>query len=161
MQNFTPCLWFDSLAEEAVDFYVTVFRNSEITGLTRYTEAGAKASGKPVGTVMTVAFQLDGNEFLALNGGPEFKFTPAVSFIVNCETQEEINRLWEALSEGGAPMDCGWIQDKYGVSWQIVPRALGEMLKDKDLRKIEAVLRALMGMKRLDMDALRQAYEQG
>ena len=160
MQKFTPCLWFDSNAEEAARFYVSVFRDSRIVSIARYGEAGAKASGKPLGSVMTVSFRLDGQDFLALNGGPEFTFSPAVSFIANCETQEEIDRLWANLSEGGEEVECGWLKDKYGVSWQIVPTVLGEMMQDKDAARSDRVMRALVRMKKLDIAALKRAYEQ-
>jgi len=161
MQKVTPCLWFDSQAEEAVKFYVSIFKNSKIGTVTRYGEAGAEASGMPKGTVMTVTFQLEGQEFMALNGGPVFKFNEAISLIVNCETQEELDRLWEKLSEEGdeKAQQCGWLKDKYGLSWQIVPAALGEMLQDKDPRKTENVMKALLQMKKIDMKALEQAYE--
>ncbi len=160
MQKVTPCLWFDNQAEEAVNLYVSLFRNSKIGRLARYGEEGAKISGRPRGTVMTVVFELDGQEFMALNGGPLFKFTEAISFIVNCETQQEVDRLWDKLSEGGEKGQCGWLKDKYGVSWQIVPRVLGEMLQDKDPKKSERVMKALLQMKKIDIKGLRQAYEQ-
>ena len=161
MQKVTPCLWFDSQAEEAVKFYVSIFKNSKIGTVTRYGEAGAEASGMPKGTVMTVTFQLEGQEFMALNGGPVFKFNEAISLIVNCETQEELDRFWEKLSEEGdeKAQQCGWLKDRYGLSWQIVPAALGEMLQDKDPRKTENVMKALLQMKKIDMKALEQAYE--
>ncbi len=160
MKGFTPCLWFDNQAEEAVNFYVSIFKNSRIGHVARYGEEGAKISGRPVGSVMTVKFELDGQEFLALNGGPLFKFTPAISFIANCETQEEVDRLWDKLSEGGQELDCGWVTDKYGVSWQVVPTILFEMLQDKDPKKSGRVMQALLQMKKLDIRVLRQAYEQ-
>ena len=161
MQKVTPCLWFDSQAEEAVKFYVSIFKNSKIGTVTRYGEAGAEASGMPKGTVMTVTFQLEGQEFMAFNGGPVFKFNEVISLIVNCETQEELDRFWEKLSEEGdeKAQQCGWLKDKYGLSWQIVPAALGEMLQDKDPRKTEDVMKALLQMKKIDMKALEQAYE--
>ncbi len=160
MQKFTPCLWFDDKAEEAVNFYVSIFKNSKIKGTTRYGDAGAEASGRPKGTVMTVSFQLDGQEFLALNGGPVFTFSPAISFIVNCATQEELDEFWEKLSVGGAKEQCGWLKDKYGVSWQIVPTVLGEMMLDKDAEKPERVMKALMQMRKIDIKRLKQAYAQ-
>ena len=160
MKGFTPCLWFDHHAEEAANFYVSIFRNSKVHGIARYGDEGAKVSGRPVGSVMTVKFDLDGQEFLALNGGPLFKFSPAISFIVNCETQEEIDRIWDSLSEGGQADQCGWLKDKYGISWQIVPTALGEMMQDKDPNKSGSVMKALLQMKKLDIAVLRQAYEQ-
>lgn len=160
MQKIIPCLWFNNSAEEAVNFYTSIIKNSKITGTTRYGEAGAEASGKPKGTVMTVAFQLEGQDFLALNGGPYFTFSPAISFIVNCETQQEVDRLWEKLSEGGEQEQCGWLKDKYGVSWQIVPTVLGEMMQDKEPKKSEKVMEALLKMKKIDIEALKQAYAQ-
>ncbi len=160
MQKVTPCLWFDDQAEEAVNFYVSIFNNSKIETITRYGEAGAEAAGRPRGTVMTVVFQLDGQKFMALNGGPVFTFSPAISLMVNCQTQDEIDDLWEKLSEGGEVQQCGWLQDKYGVSWQIVPTALGEMLQDKDTERSERVMKAMLQMKKIDIRGLEQAYEQ-
>ena len=160
MNKITPCLWFDNKAEEAAKFYVSLIKNSTMGSIARYGEEGAKASGRPAGTVMTVAFQLNGQEFLALNGGPQFTFSPAISFIVNCETQEEIDTLWDKLSEGGEKNVCGWLQDKYGVSWQIVPTVLGELLQDKDAGKTERVMKAMLQMTKLDIKTLKQAYEQ-
>ena len=125
MQKITPFLWFDDKAEEAVNFYVSIFKNSRITGITRYGEEGAGVAGRPKGTVMTVEFTLNGQEFVALNGGPHFKFTEAISFVVNCETQEEVDYFWEKLSAGGEESQCGWLKDKYGLSWQVVPTVLG------------------------------------
>jgi len=158
MQKITPCLWFDDQAEEAVKFYASIFKNSKIKSITRYSEDAAKVSGRPKGSVLTVAFKLAGREFLALNGGPIFKFTEAVSFIVNCETQAEVDRLWEKLSEGGEKGQCGWLKDKYGLSWQIVPTILSKMLQDKDARKSERVMSALLQMKKLDIKRLEQAF---
>ena len=158
MQKITPCLWFDDQAEKAVKFYASIFKNSKIKSITRYSEDAAKVSGRPKGSVLTVAFQLAGQEFLALNGGPIFKFTEAVSFIVNCETQAEVDRLWEKLSEGGEKGQCGWLKDKYGLSWQIVPTMLSKMLQDKDARKSERVMSALLQMKKLDIKRLEQAF---
>jgi predicted 3-demethylubiquinone-9 3-methyltransferase (glyoxalase superfamily) len=160
MQKITPFLWFDDKAEEAVNLYISIFRNSEITGITRYGEAGSEVAGRPKGTVMTIAFLLDGQEFVALNGGPVFTFSPAISFVVNCETQEEVDKLWEKLSEGGEIEQCGWLRDKYGVSWQIVPTILGEMLQDKDTEKSEKVMKAMLQMKKIDIKGLEQAYQQ-
>jgi predicted 3-demethylubiquinone-9 3-methyltransferase (glyoxalase superfamily) len=160
MQRITPCLWFDNQAEEAVNFYVSIFKNSKVGRIARYGEAGAEVSGRPKGTVMTVEFQLEGQEFLALNGGPIFKFTEAVSFIVNCETEEKIDEMWEKLSKGGEKGECGWLKDKYGLSWQIVPPVLSEMLQDKDTKKSEKVMKAMLQMKKLDIKTLKQAYEQ-
>ncbi len=167
MQKITPCLWFDDNAEEAVNFYISVFsasggKNSKILSITRYGEAGAEVSGRAKGTVMTITFRLEGQDFMALNGGPIFKFTEAISFIVNCKTQKEVDRLWEKLSEGGdeKAQQCGWLKDKYGVSWQIVPAVLGKMLKDKDPKKTEKVMKALLQMKKIDIKTLKRAYEQ-
>jgi predicted 3-demethylubiquinone-9 3-methyltransferase (glyoxalase superfamily) len=159
MPKITPCLWFDDQAEEAVNFYVSIFPHSQIKAMTRYGPAGAEAAGRPEGTVMTILFELDGQEFLALNGGPVFTFSPAISFMVNCRTQEEVDELWEKLSAGGEIQPCGWLQDRYGMSWQIVPTVLGEMLQDKDAEKSERVMRAMLQMKKLDIGALEQAYE--
>jgi len=160
MQKITPCLWFDNQAEEAVNFYASIFKNSKVGRIARYGEAGAKVSGRPKGSVMTVTFEIEGQEFLALNGGPHFKFTEAISFIVNCETQEEIDKMWEKLSEGGEKGRCGWLKDKYGLSWQIVPPVLGEMLQDKNAAKSERVMTAMLQMDKLDIKTLKQAYEQ-
>lgn len=159
MQKITPFLWFDNKAEEAVNFYVSIFKNSKIGSIARYGEAGAEVSGRPKGTVMTVTFQIEGQEFVALNGGPIFTFSPAISFVVNCETQEEVDRLWEKLSEGGEREQCGWLKDKYGVSWQIVPTVLGEMLQDKDAEKSERVMKAMLQMNKIDIEGLKKAYE--
>lgn len=159
MQKLTPFLWFDDKAEEAANLYVSLFKNSKITGTTRYDEKAAKASGRAKGTVMTVAFQLEGQEFVALNGGPHFKFTEAVSFVVNCETQEEVDKLWEKLSEGGEKSQCGWLKDKYGLSWQVVPTILNEMLQDKDPARAKRVMEAMLTMRKLDIQTLKQAYD--
>ena len=160
MQKIIPFLWFDNQAEEAVNFYTSIFKNSKILSVTRYGEAGAKAAGRPKGSVMTVVFELGGQEFIALNGGPVFTFSPAISFVVNCETQEEVDELWEKLSEGGEKEQCGWLKDKYGVSWQIVPTVLGEMMQDKDPKKSEKVMKAMLQMDKIDIKTLKQAYEQ-
>lgn len=161
MQKITPCLWFDDQAEAAVNFYVSLFKNSKITNVARYDEAGAKASGRPVGTVMTMTFQLDGQEFMALNGGPIFKFTEATSFIVNCESQNEVDRLWDALTaHGGEESQCGWLKDRFGLSWQIVPTALGELMSDPDPAKAQRVMQAMLQMKKIDIAKLRQAHAQ-
>jgi predicted 3-demethylubiquinone-9 3-methyltransferase (glyoxalase superfamily) len=158
MQKITPFLWFDNKAEEAAKFYVSIFRNSRIGNISRYGDAGAEVSGRPKGTVMVVTFQLDGQEFLALNGGPQFKFTEALSLVVNCETQQEIDELWEKLSEGGAKNQCGWLKDKYGLSWQIVPTVLGKLMQDKDAEKANRVMKAMLQMDKLDIKLLEQAY---
>ena len=156
IQKITPFLWFDHQAEEAASFYVSIFPNSKLVRVSRYGEAGPG----PAGSAMTVEFQLEGQEFLALNGGPIFKFTEAVSFVVNCETQEKIDEMWEKLSKGGAKGQCGWLKDKYGLSWQIVPPVLSEMLQDKDTKKSERVMKAMLQMKKLDIKTLKQAYGQ-
>jgi predicted 3-demethylubiquinone-9 3-methyltransferase (glyoxalase superfamily) len=160
MQKITPFLWFDDKAEEAVNFYTSIFRNSKIGKIACYGDAGAQVSGRPKGTVMTMAFQLEGQEFVALNGGPQFKFTEAISFVVNCQTQEEADKYWEKLSAGGQEVQCGWLKDKYGLSWQIVPTILGEMLSDPDPKKAERVMKAMLQMKKIDIKGLKQAHEQ-
>lgn len=156
MQKISPFLWFDDKAEEAANFYVSVFPNSKIGSVARYDEAGAKASGRPVGSAMTVAFTLNGQDFAALNGGPIFKFTEAVSFVVNCESQEEVDAIWNKLSAVPESEQCGWLKDKYGLSWQIVPKQLGELMsKDKSGR----VMQAMLQMKKLDVAGLQKAYD--
>jgi len=155
MQKIVPFLWFDNQAEEAVNFYVSVFADSRITGVTRYGKDGPG----PEGSVMTMGFILNGQEFAALNGGPIFKFTEAVSFYVKCETQEEIDEKWATLSEGGQEQPCGWLKDRFGLSWQIVPPLLIEMLQDKDPKKAQSVGQALMQMKKIDIAKLKAAYE--
>lgn len=157
MQKLTPCLWFDDNAEEAVNFYVSVFKNSRIISLAHYGESASKASGRPKGSVMEFVFELDGQRFMALNGGPAFTFTPAISFMVNCETQQEIDELWEKLSEGGTIMECGWLTDKFGMAWQIVPAAIAEWISDTDPEKSDRVMHALLQMKKLDLETLKQA----
>jgi predicted 3-demethylubiquinone-9 3-methyltransferase (glyoxalase superfamily) len=158
LQRITPFLWFDDQAEDAVRFYVSIFENSKIGSVARYDEEAAKASGRPQGSVMTVAFELDGQDFTALNGGPLFKFTEAVSFVVNCETQDEVDHFWQRLSAGGQQVQCGWLKDKFGVSWQVVPTVLSEMLQDKDREKSKRVMAAMLKMKKLDIAALKKAY---
>ena len=155
MQKITPFLWFDNQAEEAMNFYVSVFKNSRIVSVTRY---GAEGPG-PEGTVMTSKFMIEGQEFVALNGGPQFNFTEAISFVINCETQEEIDMYWEKLSEGGEEQGPGWVKDKYGVSWQIVPTVLEEMMADEDPLKSQKVMKAMMEMYKLDIKTLKQAYD--
>jgi len=157
MQKITPFLWFDDKAEEAMNFYTSIFKNSNIVSVTRYGEGGPG----PKGTVMTAVFQLEGQEIFALNGGPVFTFSPAISFFVNCETQQEVDELWEKLSEGGEKGRCGWLKDKYGLSWQIIPSVLGELMQDKDAKKSEKVRQAMLQMDKIDIKALKQAYEQG
>jgi predicted 3-demethylubiquinone-9 3-methyltransferase (glyoxalase superfamily) len=160
MQKITPFLWFDDKAEEAMKFYVSIFKNSKAGRVTRYGEGGAEVTGRPKGTVMTATFEIEGQEFVALNGGPVFKLTEAISFVVNCETQKEIDEMWEKLSDGGEKGRCGWLKDKYGLSWQIVPPVLGEMLQDKDAKKSERVMKAMLQMDKLDIKTLKQAYAQ-
>jgi len=155
MQKITPFLWFNDKAEEAMNFYVSIFRNSKVGRVTRYGDAGPG----PKGSVMSATFQLDGQKFYALNGGPQFSFTPAVSFFVNCETQEEVDELWEKLSAGGRKDRCGWLQDKYGLSWQIIPSALGQMLQDKDPAKANRVMQAMLQMDKIDIARLKRAYD--
>ena len=155
IQKITPFLWFDHQAEEAAKFYTSLFRNSRIEAVTRYGEAGPG----PKGSVMTVDFELEGQKFTALNGGPVFKFTEAVSFVVNCETQQEVDQMWEKLSAGGQEVECGWVKDKYGLSWQIVPTVLIEMMKDQDPERKERVMKAMLQMKKLDIARLEAAYQ--
>ena len=158
IQKITPFLWFDDQAEEAARFYVSVFPSSKIGTITRYDENAAKAAGRPAGSVMTVAFQLEGQDFTALNGGPTFKFTEAVSFVVKCATQEEVDRYWDKLSAGGQQIQCGWLKDRFGLAWQITPTVLLEMLEDKDRTKSGRVMAAMLTMKKLDIGALQKAY---
>ena len=154
MQKITPFLWFDNKAEEAMNFYVSIFENSKVVSVSRYGE-GAPA---PKGTVMSATFQLEGQEFIALNGGPHFAFTPAVSFFVKCETQDEIDEMWEKLSAGGETQRCGWLKDKFGLSWQIVPPILGQYLQDQDPEKAKRVMMAMLQMDKIDIAKLKQAY---
>jgi predicted 3-demethylubiquinone-9 3-methyltransferase (glyoxalase superfamily) len=159
MQKITPFLWFDDQAEEAAKFYTSVFKNSKVGKITRYGEAAEKAAGRPAGSVMTVEFELEGQKFTALNGGPVFKFNESISFVVNCDTQEEVDYFWEKLTAGsGQESECGWLKDKFGLSWQIVPRALIDMLQDKDPRKSERVMKAMLQMQKLDIKTLKDAY---
>jgi predicted 3-demethylubiquinone-9 3-methyltransferase (glyoxalase superfamily) len=153
MQKIVTFLWYDSQAEEAANFYVSIFKNSKIGQIGRYSEAGPG----PKGSVMSVTFQLEGQEFFALNGGPHFKFTPAISLFVNCETQEEVDELWEKLSAGGRQDRCGWLQDKYGLSWQIIPKVLGELLGNKDPQIAQRTMQAMLQMSKIDIRALQQA----
>lgn len=157
-QKITPHLWFDSDAEEAAKFYTSIFKNSRIIHVARYGDAGAEVSGRPKGSAMTVVFEIEGQSFMALNGGPIFKFTPAISFLVNCESQQELDDLWNKLTEGGQIEQCGWLRDKYGVSWQIVPRILGQFMQDKDPKKQENVMKAMLQMKKIDIQGLKEAY---
>jgi len=154
MQKITPFLWFDGNAEEAANFYISTFKNSKTLNVSHYGEAGPG----PKGSVMTIRFQLDGQEFIALNGGSQFKFTEAISFAVDCKTQEEVDELWAKLTQGGQEGPCGWLKDKYGLSWQIVPRVLPEMLQDKDPQKSKRVMEAMLKMKKLDVEALEKVY---
>jgi len=159
LQRITPFLWFDDKAEEAAKFYVSIFKDSRIGTITRYDEEGAKAAGRPKGSVMTVRFELDGQPFTALNGGPHFQFSGAISFVVNCDTQEEVDHFWEKLSAGGREIQCGWLTDKFGVSWQVVPTVLIEMLQDKDPEKAKRVMAAMLKMTKIEIAPLKRAYE--
>jgi len=153
MQKITPFLWYDGNAEEAANFYISIFKNSKMGKISRYGDAGPG----PKGSVMSVTFQIEGQEFFALNGGPQFKFTPAISFFVNCETQQEVDDLWEKLSGGGRTDRCGWLQDKYGVSWQIIPAILGQLLGDKDPQRAKHAMQAMLQMTKIDINKLHQA----
>jgi predicted 3-demethylubiquinone-9 3-methyltransferase (glyoxalase superfamily) len=155
MQKITPYLWFDGQAEEAANHYVAIFPNSRITDVTRF----GKDAPAPEGSVMTVTFEIEGQQFVGLNGGPQFKFTEAISFLVNCRDQEEVDRLWDALSAGGEQGPCGWLKDRYGVSWQIVPTALGELLNDPDPERASRVMKAMFGMSKIEIKGLRDAYD--
>jgi predicted 3-demethylubiquinone-9 3-methyltransferase (glyoxalase superfamily) len=158
-QKIIPFLWFDSQAEEAANFYVSIFKQSRIGAITRYDDEGSKAAGRPKGSVMTVEFELDGQKFTALNGGPQFKFTEAISLVVNCDDQKEVDHFWGKLSAGGQEVQCGWLKDRFGLSWQVVPTALIEMLQDKDPEKSKRTMAAMLKMKKLDVDALKRAYD--
>lgn len=155
MQKIGTCLWFDNQAEEAAKFYVSIFKNSKLGAVTHYTEAGPR----PKGTVLTIDFELDGRTFTALNGGPEFQFNASISLVVNCDTQAEVDEMWEKLLKGGKPVQCGWLTDKYGVSWQVVPVAFFKMLQDKDQTRVNRVMEAMMKMVKLDLPTLQRAYE--
>jgi predicted 3-demethylubiquinone-9 3-methyltransferase (glyoxalase superfamily) len=157
MQKISPCLWFDTEAEEAANFYTSVFKNSRIVRIARYGEAGPR----PAGMVMTVDFELDGQEFIALNGGPEFTFNEALSLQVYCADQEEVDYFWDRLSEGGEPGPCGWLKDKYGVSWQVIPTVLSELVSDPDLAKSQRVMAAMLKMGKIEIEDLQRAAEQG
>lgn len=154
MLGITPNLWFDTEAEEAATFYTSIFEDSKITNVLRYGEAGPR----PAGMVMVVSFELRGQEFTAINGGPEFRFDEAISFEVKCESQQEVDRFWEQLAEGGEEGPCGWLKDKFGLSWQIVPTRLGELLKDEDSEKANRVMKAMLQMKKIEIDELEKAY---
>jgi predicted 3-demethylubiquinone-9 3-methyltransferase (glyoxalase superfamily) len=158
MQKITPFLWFDTQAEEAAKFYVSIFKNSKFLSVSRYGEEAAKVSGRPNGSVMAVAFELDGQEFTALNGGPAFKFTEAISFVAHCQTQEEVDHLWEKLSRDGEASRCGWLKDRYGVSWQVVPDVLIKLLQDDDPAKSRRVMQAMLQMSKIDIKVLEQAH---
>jgi predicted 3-demethylubiquinone-9 3-methyltransferase (glyoxalase superfamily) len=162
MEKITPCLWFDDRAEEAAKFYTSIFKNPKIGNVTRYGKEGYEIHGREAGTVMTIDFEIEGQKFVGLNGGPIFKFNEAISFQVHCETQKEVDYYWEKLSEGGdeKAQQCGWLKDKYGVSWQIVPTVLGRMLQDKDAKNSQRVMKALLQMHKLDIKILKQAYEE-
>lgn len=159
MQKITPFLWFNDQAEEAVNYYLTIFDNSKIKHTARYDRAGAEVSGKEEGSVMTVAFELDGQDFVAINGGLLFKFTEAISFVVNCDLQEEVDWYWEKLSAGGEEGQCGWLKDKFGVSWQIVPTMLSVLLSDPDRDKSQRVMKAMLGMKKIDIVELNRVHD--
>lgn len=159
MQKMTLCLWFDNQAEEAVKHYTAIFKHSEIGATSRYGKEGFEFHGKPEGTVMTVNFKLNGMDFIALNGGPQFQFNEAASIVVNCETQEEIDYFWARLSEGGQEGPCGWLKDKYGVSWQIVPTILSDMLSSTDAKKSQSVTKAFLKMRKFDIAGLQRAYD--
>ena len=163
MTQITPFLWFDDNAEEAVNFYTSVFKDSKIQRITRYSEAAAKATGRSKGSLMTAAFQLNGQQFVALNGGPQFKFNEAISFVINCENQKEVDYYWEKLTDGGdaKAQQCGWLKDKYGLSWQVVPTILGKLLADKNANKSQSVMMAMLQMKKMDVAALEKAYKEG
>jgi predicted 3-demethylubiquinone-9 3-methyltransferase (glyoxalase superfamily) len=156
MQKITTFLWFDNKAEEAANFYVSLFKNSNVKEIRRYGDAGPG----PKGSVMTITFQIEGQDFIALNGGPHFSFTPAISLFVNCETQEEVDQLWEKLAEGGRKDRCGWLQDKYGLSWQIIPEALSKLMSDPDPKKAAGVMQAMLQMDKIDVKRLQEAHEQ-
>jgi len=154
MQKITPFLWFDTKAEDAANFYTSIFKNSKILNIARYGEAGPA----PAGSVMTVSFELEGQKFIALNGGPHYSFTPAISFFVDCETQAEVDELWEKLTAGGGEVQCGWLKDQFGLSWQIIPRALMELMQDKDPAKSQRVFKAMLQMTKIDIEGLKRAY---
>jgi len=159
MQKITPFLWFDDQAEQAAKFYTSVFKNSKVDRILRYDEASAKAAGRPAGSVLTVELEIEGQKFTALNGGPQFKFNESVSFVVNCEIQEEVDYFWEKLTaDGGNESQCGWLKDKFGLSWQVTPTVLIDMLHDKDPEKAERVMHAMLQMKKIDIEKLKDAY---
>ncbi len=157
MQKITPFLWFNNNAEEAVKFYTSIFKNSKTGRIARYSESAEKVARRPAGSVMTIEFKLNGQDFVALNGGPEYKFNESISFVVNCETQREIDRYWEKLSRGGKKVQCGWLKDKYGISWQIVPTILAKLAADQDAAKVDRVMQAMLKMVKLDIKKLQAA----
>ena len=160
MQKITPMLWFDGKAEEAANFYVSLFKNSKIGDVLRYDEASAQAAGGKVGSVLTIEFELEGQKFVGLNGGPQLKFTEAVSFVINCDTQEEVDKFWNKLTaDGGQEGQCGWLKDKYGLSWQVTPTILVDMINDKNPAKAKAAMEAMMQMKKIDIPTLQKAYD--
>ena len=161
MQKITPCLWFDDQAEEAAKFYVSIFKNSKLGTYYPLWRGRRRGLGRPKGSVMTVTFEIDGQEFVALNGGPHFKFSEAISLMVKCETQKEIDEMWQKLSQGGEEGPCGWLKDKYGLSWQIVSPTWNEMLRDKDVKKSERVMQAILQMTKPDMNTIQEAFERG
>jgi len=158
-QKITPFLWFDGNAEEAVRFYTSIFKDSKITRIQNYSAAVSEVSGQPEGSVMLIEFELEGQEFAALNGGPDFKFTPAISLAVSCDTQEELDALWDKLKDGGQTMDCGWVTDKYGVTWEVTPAVLYQFIADEDPEKVERVMEAMMEMEKLEIAPLERAYK--
>jgi predicted 3-demethylubiquinone-9 3-methyltransferase (glyoxalase superfamily) len=159
MQKISPFLWFDDQAEDAVNFYTAVFKNSKIGRILRYTEEAAENAGRPVGSVLTIEFEIEGQKFVALNGGPLFKFNESVSFVVNCETQEEVDYFWEKLiADGGEESACGWLKDRFGLSWQVTPTVLIDMLNDKDPEKVERVMKAMLQMQKIEIPKLKSAY---
>ena len=160
MQKITPFLWFDDQAEDAVNFYTSLFKNSKVSRIFRYTEEAAEKTGRPVGSVLTIEFEIEDQRFVALNGGPLFKFNESISFVINCATQEEVDYFWGKLTaDGGEESACGWLKDKFGLSWQVVPTVLIDMLHDKDPEKSESVMHAMLQMKKIDLKALKDAYE--
>jgi predicted 3-demethylubiquinone-9 3-methyltransferase (glyoxalase superfamily) len=159
IQKISPCLWFDSEGEDAAKFYVSIFKNSGIDSISRYGKEGFEIHGRPEGSVMTVAFRIEGQSFTALNGGPAFKFTEAISFQISCDTQDEVDYYWKKLTAGGEEGPCGWLKDKFGLSWQVVPSVLPDMLRDPDAKKVERVTKAFLQMKKFDIAALKRAHE--
>ena len=160
MQKISPFLWFDNQAEQAANFYVSIFKNSKILGINRYGKAGSEVSGRKEGSVMTVAFSLDGQDFTALNGGPVFSFSQAISFVIDCKDQQEVDYFWEKLSKGGQQQPCGWLIDKYGVAWQVVPSSLEKMITGKEPKKAESAMRSMLQMKKIDIKKIEKAYGQ-